>query len=117
MGRATLNAEIRACRFRDRGIDLATVAAAQVVVLSSTRPSQRTPEGAYEDAESGARMANFFLPFVMVALMFMRIGHGGYAGHARGRRGEGQRIAEVLLGSVSPFELDTGNCSGWLGCR
>ena len=112
----TLNAEIRARRFRDRGIDPATVAAAQEPVpLKYKALTKRTPAGTYEDAEAGAQLANFFLPVVMIGLMLMVIMVGATPAMQGVVEEKGQRIAEVLLGSVSPFELMAGKLLGLVG--
>jgi ABC-2 type transport system permease protein len=111
-----LNAEIRARRFRDRGIDPAAVATAQEPVpLKYSALTKRTPEGTYEDAKEGAQLANFFLPAVLIGLMFMVIMVGATPAMQGVVEEKGQRIAEVLLGSVSPFELMAGKLLGLVG--
>ena len=67
-----------------------------------------TPTGKYEDAEEGAQLANFFLPAILIGLMFMVIMVGATPAMQGVVEEKGQRIAEVLLGSVSPFELMAG---------
>jgi ABC-2 type transport system permease protein len=111
-----LNAEIRARRFRDRGIDPAAVAAAQEPVpLKYHALTKLTQAGTYEDAEEGAQLANFFLPAVLIGLMFMVIMVGATPAMQGVVEEKGQRIAEVLLGSVSPFELMAGKLIGLVG--
>lgn len=111
-----LNAEIRARRFRDRGIDPAAVAAAQEPVPLKYRALTRlTPAGTYEDTQQGAQLANFFLPAVLIALMFMVIMVGATPAMHGVVEEKGQRIAEVLLGSLSPFELMAGKLLGLVG--
>jgi ABC-2 type transport system permease protein len=112
----TLNAEIRALRFRDRGIDPAAVATAQEPVpLKYTALTRRTPAGTYEDAEAGAQLASFVLPAVLIGVMFMIIMVGASPAMQGVVEEKGQRIAEVLLGSVSPFELMAGKLLGLVG--
>jgi ABC-2 type transport system permease protein len=112
----TLNADIRMRRLRDRGIDPASVAAAQEPVpLKYHALTKLTPAGTYEDAQEGAQLANFFLPAVLIALMFMVIMVGATPAMQGVVEEKGQRIAEVLLGSVSPFELMAGKLLGLAG--
>lgn len=112
----TLNAEIRVRRFRGRGIDPAVVAAVQErVPLKYHALTKLTPAGKYEDAEEGAQLANFFLPAVLIGLMFMVIMVGATPAMQGVVEEKGQRIAEVLLGSVSPFELMAGKLIGLVG--
>jgi ABC-2 type transport system permease protein len=112
----TLNAEIRSRRFRDRGIDPSAVKSAQEPVpLKYSALTKLTPAGTYEDAEEGAQLANFFLPAVLIGLMFMVIMVGATPAMQGVVEEKGQRIAEVLLGSLSPFELMTGKLLGLVG--
>jgi ABC-type Na+ efflux pump permease subunit len=74
-----------------------------------------TPTGTYEDAKEGAQLANFFLPAVLIALMFMVIMVGATPAMQGVVEEKGQRIAEVLLGSLSPFELMAGKLLGVAG--
>jgi len=111
-----LNAEIRSRRFRDRGMDPAAVAAAEEPVpLKYHALTKRTPAGTYEDAAEGAQLANFFLPAVLIGLMFMVVMVGATPAMHGVVEEKGQRIAEVLLGSVSPFELMAGKLLGLVG--
>ncbi|HUR53775.1 MAG TPA: ABC transporter permease [Gemmataceae bacterium] len=111
-----LNAEIRLRRFRDRGIDPAAVAAAQESVpLKYHALTRLTPAGTYEDARQGAQLANFFLPAVLIALMFMVVMVGATPAMHGVVEEKGQRIAEVLLGSLSPLELMAGKLLGLVG--
>ena len=112
----TLNAEIRSRRLRDRGIDPAAVAVAQEPVpLKYNALTKLTPAGNYEDAKEGAQLANFFLPAVLIGLMFMVIMVGATPAMQGVVEEKGQRIAEVLLGSLSPFELMAGKLIGVVG--
>jgi ABC-2 type transport system permease protein len=112
----TLNAEIRLRRLRNRGIDPQEVAAAQEPVpLKYHALTKLTPAGTYEDAQEGAQLANFFLPAVLIGLMFMVIMVGATPAMQGVVEEKGQRIAEVLLGSVSPFELMAGKLLGLVG--
>ena len=111
-----LNAEIRLRRFRDKGIDPAAVGAAQEPVpLKYQALTKRTPAGTYEDGKEGAQLANFFLPAVLIGLMFMVIMVGATPAMQGVVEEKGQRIAEVLLGSLSPFELMAGKLLGLVG--
>lgn len=71
--------------------------------------------GAIEDAADEKRLANFLLPGVMIGLMFMVIMFGASPAMNGVVEEKSQRIAEVLLGSVSPFELMSGKLLGLVG--
>jgi ABC-2 type transport system permease protein len=71
--------------------------------------------GKYEDGSSGAQIANFFLPGVLIGLMFMVIMVGATPAMQGIVEEKSQRIAEVLLGSVSPFQLMAGKLLGVIG--
>ncbi len=112
----TLNAAIRSQRLQARGIDPAVVAEAQErVPLKYHALTKLTPAGTYEDEEEGAQLANFFLPAVLIGLMFMVIMVGATPAMQGVVEEKGQRIAEVLLGSLSPFELMAGKLIGVVG--
>ncbi len=71
--------------------------------------------GAIEDAADEKRIANFLLPGVLIGLMFMVIMFGASPAMNGVVEEKGQRIAEVLLGSVTPFELMSGKLVGLVG--
>jgi ABC-type Na+ efflux pump permease subunit len=71
--------------------------------------------GTYKDATVGAQVFSFVLPGVLIALMFMVIMVGATPAMQGIVEEKGQRIAEVLLGSVTPFQLMAGKLLGLIG--
>ncbi len=89
---------------------------AQRVALKGKALTKLDPQtGKYEDGSSGAQIANFFLPAVLIGLMFMVIMVGATPAMQGIVEEKSQRIAEVLLGSVSPFQLMAGKLAGVIG--
>src|SRR5262249_49146910 len=75
--------------------------------------SVRNPvTGAVEDASKGSEIAPFAVPFVLLFLMFMVIMMGATPSMQGFVEEKMQRIAEVLLGSVQPFQLMLGKLLG-----
>lgn len=70
---------------------------------------------AYVDAADEARIINFILPGVLIGLMFMVIMIGATPAMHGIIEEKSQRIAEVLLGSVTPFQLMAGKLLGVIG--
>jgi ABC-2 type transport system permease protein len=77
--------------------------------------TKETAPGKFEDTKEGAQIANFFLPGVLIGLMFMVIMVGATPAMQGIVEEKGQRIAEVLLGSVTPFQLMAGKLLGVIG--
>ena len=104
-------------RFAEAGYDASKVRALQqpvpLKVKGLTRENKQT--GQIEDAADEQRMANFFLPAILIALMFMVIMVGATPAMQGIVEEKGQRIAEVLLGSVTPFQLMAGKLLGVVG--
>jgi ABC-2 type transport system permease protein len=111
----TLNTGIQIKRYQDRltpeQIDSLNV---QVPVKYKALTKQG-PDGSFQDAAAGQQIANFVLPGVLVALMFMIVMVGATPAMQGIVEEKSQRIAEVLLGSVSPFELMAGKLLGVIG--
>jgi ABC-2 type transport system permease protein len=109
-----VNAAVQRHRLAAVGIDLSTVAALQQPVplrpKGLTRPNRQT--GQLEDAAEEKRMTGFFLPLVLIALMFVVIMIGATPAMQGVVEEKSQRIAEVLLGSVTPFQLMAGKLFG-----
>jgi ABC-2 type transport system permease protein len=108
-----VNRAVRLHRFAEKKIDIKEIAKLQVPVPEKYKAlTKLTPDGKYEDAKEGAQLANFFLPGVLIGLMFMFIMVGATPAMQGIVEEKGQRIAEVLLGSVTPFELMAGKLLG-----
>lgn len=111
-----INAAVQAGRFRDKNLDSAEIKAIQEEVpLKYTGLTVRTAAGKLEDAKEGAQIANFVLPGVLIGMMFMLIMVGATPAMHGVVEEKAQRIAEVLLGSVSPFEMMAGKLLGVVG--
>jgi ABC-2 type transport system permease protein len=109
-----VNDAVQRHRFARAGYDPDKVRAMQqqvpLRITGLTRPNRQT--GQVEDAALGERLTNFFLPAVLIALMFVVIMIGATPAMQGIVEEKGQRIAEVLLGSVTPFQLMAGKLLG-----
>jgi ABC-2 type transport system permease protein len=104
----TLNALSYAARLRRAGIDPATVAQSQLAVkLEGMSLFEETPDGEIRPAEKTNRAIAIFVPMGIMMLMFMAIMTSQYMLQSTLEEKQ-QRIAEVLLGSLSPFQLMLG---------
>jgi ABC-2 type transport system permease protein len=77
--------------------------------------SKRNAEGKIEDPPTESQIAHYLLPFGFVMLMFLLIMVGATPLMQGVVEEKMQRIAEVLLGSVRPFELMLGKLFGMIG--
>lgn len=104
-------------RFEERGVSRAEVRRLQRPVVIRTRALTRLDPntGTPVDAPDESRFVNLFLPGVLIALMFMIIMVGATPAMQGIVEEKGQRIVEVLLGSVTPFQLMAGKLLGVLG--
>ena len=112
-----INDAVQRHRLAAAGIDPGRVQALQQPVplkpRGLTRPDRQT--GRIEDAPDEKRLTGFFLPAVLIGLMFMVILIGATPAMQGIVEEKGQRIAEVLLGSVSPGQLMAGKLLGVVG--
>ena len=111
-----LNAGIQVNRFQEKKLDPIEIKKLQEQVpIKYKALTKQTADGHLKDAEEGAQIANFMLPGVLIGLMFMIIMVGATPAMQGIVEEKGQRIAEVLLGSVSPFQLMAGKLLGVIG--
>ena len=112
-----INDAIQRHRLAAAGIDPNQVRALQQPVPLKPKGLTRTNKqtGQLEDAADEQRLTSFFLPAILIALMFMVIMIGATPAMQGIVEEKGQRIAEVLLGSVSPFQLMAGKLLGVVG--
>jgi ABC-2 type transport system permease protein len=111
--RATLNDEIAKRRFDSAGVDRALVSK-----LTSRTPLttfglvERASDGKVSEAKEVDEVARFVFPFFFLILMFMAVMTS--AQHLLNAIIEEKmsKISEVLLGSVSPFQLLAGKLLG-----
>lgn len=77
--------------------------------------SKRSAEGKIEDPPTESQIAHFLMPVGFILLMFLLIMVGATPLMQGVVEEKMQRIAEVLLGSVRPFELMLGKLFGMIG--
>jgi len=114
--REPVNQRIRDLRLREAGLDSG-------VVSEAVRPTWIRNLGLYSVDESGQvtratetnRLASLFVPMGTMMLMFMVIMVVATPMMQSVLEEKTQRIAEVLLGSVTPFELMLGKLLGSVG--
>jgi ABC-2 type transport system permease protein len=85
------------------------------VKVESKGLSQRDAEGKIVDASDQSKLAPIFVPMGMMMLMFMMTLMSSTPLMQGVVEEKMQRIAEVLLGSVSPFQLMLGKLIGMTG--
>jgi ABC-2 type transport system permease protein len=112
-----LNAAIERQRFADANVHAEKVQAMQrrvdLRVKALTKLNEKT--GKIEDAPDESQIANILVPGVLIALMFLMIMIGATPAMQSVIEEKMQRIAEVLLGSVTPFQLMLGKLAGMVG--
>ncbi len=108
-----LQQEARTKRLQSLGVDPNVVVKADTpVVLAPTTPYAKSSTGSVEARGGLDALASIFLPFGIMMLMFMVIFLAAQPMLESGMEEKGQRIAEVLLGSVSPSQLMAGKLLG-----
>jgi ABC-2 type transport system permease protein len=112
-----INQGVQMERFQQKGIAAETVAQIQqpVVVKLKALTRKDAKTGEYVDGADEAQIINLVLPGVLIAMMFMIIMIGATPAMHGVVEEKGQRIAEVLLGSVTPFQLMAGKLLGVIG--
>ena len=114
--RETINGSIRAKRFADAGIDQVLVGQLnQFVALRKYGLVERAASGAVTKAEQVNEISAFGVPMGAVILMFMVVMMAAPALLNGILEEKMQRIAEILVASVSPFELFLGKLLGIVG--
>jgi ABC-2 type transport system permease protein len=114
----TLNAGIQMRRFHESGVDRVKIQTMQQPVrLQLKGLSQRDPADPDKviDASDESRVANFAIPFVLILLLFMMVMIGATPAMQGVVEEKMQKVAEVLLGSVTPFQLMLGKLLGMIG--
>lgn len=112
----SINAAVQKVRFISKKLDPSEIEALQEPVTVKYRAlTKLTADGKYVDASEGSQIANFVLPAVLIGLMFMVIMVGATPAMQGIVEEKAQRIAEVLLGSVPPFQLMAGKLLGVIG--
>jgi ABC-2 type transport system permease protein len=112
-----LNAAIERQRFADAHVPVGKVRAMQQHVDLRNKALTKLNKwtGDIDDASDESQLANIFVPAVLIALMFLMIMIGATPAMQSVIEEKMQRIAEVLLGSVTPFQLILGKLIGMVG--
>jgi ABC-2 type transport system permease protein len=115
--RPVLNAVIRESRYVAEGLPPDKVrAAVQQVPLMTKGLTRRNPAtGQFDEARDENPIVSFLVPGGLLMLMFLLILLGSTPLMQGVVEEKMQRIAEVLLGSVRPFELMLGKLLGLVG--
>src|SRR5437588_527593 len=112
--RETANAGIQQHRFAEHNASQSLVKELQQpVYLKSKGLTGRDPAtGEIRDASEESRVGSFVMPVVLMVLMYFMILVGATPAMHGVIEEKQQRISEVLLGSVSPFQLMLGKLFG-----
>lgn len=111
---APLNTRVRALRLEEAGVSPALVEAATtwVPVAGMGLASQDQQTGQVADAEKSSEAEAIGIPMAVLFIMFMMQMVGTTPLMTAVMEEKTQRIAEVVLGSVTPFELMMGKLVG-----
>ncbi len=113
---SALNDRVTELRLREAGLDADLVTeATRGVRVSNLGLVTIDQAGNITEAVETNRLANFFLPFGMLMLMFMLVVIAAQPLLHTVLEEKMQRIAEVLLGSITPFQLMMGKLLGSTG--
>ena len=109
----TLNAEITKRRFDAAGIDQALITRLNTRTrLSTFGLMEQAEDGTVKEAQEVDALARMALPMFFLVLMFMSVMTAGQHLINAIIEEKMSKIAEVLLGSVSPFQLLAGKLLG-----
>ncbi len=113
---STINAQIHGLRLAAAGLDIDAVAAAtKPISVGNLNLLSKDESGTIKPAEPTNRAATFLVPMGMMMLMFMVVMVGATPLVNSTLEEKMQRIAEVLLGSIPPFQLMLGKLIGTVG--
>jgi ABC-2 type transport system permease protein len=111
-----INEEVHRLRCIQAGMPPKTIGALlQPVPLLPKGLTKRNAEGRIVDPPTESQVAHFLIPAGFIMLMFLMIMVGATPLMQGVVEEKMQRIAEVLLGSVRPFELMLGKLLGMIG--
>jgi len=111
-----VNREVKSLRYTAAGLDVDAInKASSRVGVANLGLVSRDEAGNIKEAEQTNRIANFLIPLGTMMLMFIVVMVGASPLMQSVLEEKMQRIAEVLLGSVSPFELMLGKLLGMVG--
>jgi ABC-2 type transport system permease protein len=112
-----INNRVRSLRFEQAGLDKTLVdrATTWVSVENLGLVERHKDTGEIQDAQRTNKAASLLIPMAIMMLMFMVVMVGAQPLMQGVLEEKMQRIAEVLLGSVSPFQLMAGKLLGVVG--
>jgi ABC-2 type transport system permease protein len=114
--RTSLNDEIAKRRFDAAGVDRALVSRLTArAELATFGLVERAADGSVVEAKEVDELTTFGLPFFFLILMFMSVMTSGQHLLNAVIEEKMSKISEVLLGSVSPFQLLLGKLLGVVG--
>ncbi len=114
--RGVINSKVKQYRFGQAGLNLAVVTKALAPVpIDNLNLVTRDESGQITKAVKSNRAANFMIPMAMMMLMLMVVMVGASPLVQTVLEEKMQRIAEVLLGSIPPFQLMMGKLLGTVG--
>jgi ABC-2 type transport system permease protein len=114
--RTTLNEEITRRRYDAAGIDQALIASLNTrTPLSTFGLVERAADGSVSEAQEVDDVARVIMPVFFLVLMFMSVITAGTHLLNAIIEEKMSKIAEVLLGSVTPFQLLAGKLFGVVG--
>ncbi len=117
IGQQILSQPVHARRLADKSIRMNDVVQLLVPVMIEMKPLavKNKLTGDIEEGRKGTQFVNLFLPAALIGLMFMVIMVGATPAMQGIVEEKSQRIAEVLLGSASPFQIMSGKLVGVIG--
>ncbi|RIK68060.1 MAG: hypothetical protein DCC65_04325 [Planctomycetota bacterium] len=111
-----INDKVRSARLAAAGIDRAVVEKAMVPVsVDNLGLLERTATGEIKAAERVNRLQVFFVPLGIIMLMWMALMMTTQPILSGVIEEKMQKISEVLLGSIAPFDLMMGKLVGYVG--
>lgn len=114
--RGPVNQRVQELRFASYKLDVDMVRAATMPTgIANLGLVEKDAAGQISKAQTTNEFANIFLPLSMMMLMFMLIMVGAAPLMNSVLEEKMQRIAEVLLGSIPPFQLMMGKLIGMVG--
>ncbi len=114
--RTVLNDEITRLRFDDAGIDQALIARLNTrAALTTFGLVDRATDGTVKEAQEVDALARVAMPTFFLILMFMSVMTAGTHLLNAIIEEKMSKISEVLLGSVTPFQLMAGKLLGVVG--
>jgi ABC-2 type transport system permease protein len=111
-----INQSAFALRLHDAGLNPAVVASAvSPINIEELGLYSHGAKGEIQKGDEGARGISFFIPFGLMLLMFISVMAVAQPMLSSVIEEKQQRIAEVLLGSASPFQIMMGKLLGNVG--